>query len=138
VIGIPATQKTNRYIADALGCNPCNTPALTGSQVQQPYNGDEPGDSVYNNGAFSGRVCGVIQTTDRDNFEYPAGIDLFNQRRATYSRSQGDSGGTVIVAIGLDVAGSHVHWEWEGIYKRGVYSHVWEMSLNGWYVWNGV
>lgn len=138
IIAIPASQKTNRYIADTATCNPCNTPAFTGSQVQQPYNGDEPGDSVCNNGVVTGRSCGIIQSTDVDTLEYPAGIHLLNQRRATYTRNSGDSGGPVVASIGLDAAGSHVHYMMVAGYKRPIYSHVWEMSLSGYYVWNGV
>jgi hypothetical protein len=78
---------------------------MTGPQVQQPFNGDEPGDSVCNYGAFTGRSCGVIQTVNLDNFVY-LGVDLLDQRRATYVRAAGDSGGPVGASIGLDAAGS--------------------------------
>jgi hypothetical protein len=139
VIAITASTKTNKYIADTASCNPCNTPALTGTQVQQGFNADEVGDSVCDNGAFTGRSCGTIQSTDVDNFEYPAGIHLFNQRRATYVRNGGDSGAPVVASIGLDVAGNHVHYVTISGVNRPIYSHVWEMSLvTGYYVWNGV
>jgi len=137
IIGIPASQKTPKYIADTASCNPCNTPAFSGSQVQQPFNGDEVGDSVCNDGYVTGHSCGVIQSTNIDNFPYPAGIHLFNQRRATYVRNPGDSGGGVVAAIGLDAAGSHVHYQIVSGVNRPIYSHVWEMSLSGFYVWNG-
>lgn len=138
ILPIPATQKTNRYINDTATCNPCNVTSLTGTQVQQPYNGDEVGDSVCNNGYVTGRSCGVIQSTNVDNFEYPGGVHLFNQRRATYTRAMGDSGGPVYAAIGLDAAGSHVHFVQISGINRPIYSHVWEMSLSGYRVWNGV
>jgi hypothetical protein len=138
---IPITQKTNKYIADTATCNPCNTPALTGTQVQQPFNGDEVGDSVCNNGAFTGRSCGVIQSVNVDNFAY-LGVDLWNQRRATYQRMGGDSGGPVVASIGLEAAGSHVHFQPVSGFNRPIYSHVFEMSLavggvGPYYVWNG-
>ena len=136
IISIPASQKTNKYIADTDSCNPCNTPSMTGTPVQQPFNGDEPGDSVCNNGAFTGRSCGVIQSVNLDNFVY-LGVDLWNQRRATYVRKAGDSGGPVVASIGLDAAGSHSHYQVVSGVNRPVYSHVWEMSLSGFYVWNG-
>jgi hypothetical protein len=138
VLAIPASQKTNRYIADTATCNPCNTPAMTGTPVQQPFNGDEPGDSVCGNGAFTGRTCGIIKDVDVDEFEYPAGILLYNQRRATYVRAAGDSGGPVVASIGLDAAGNHVHYTTISGIVYPIYSHVWEMSLSGYRVWNGV
>ena len=137
IIAISASTQTNRYIADTATCNPCNTPALTGAQVQQTFNGDDIGDSICNNGAFTGNSCGTIASTDLDSFEYPTGIHLFNQRRATYQRQLGDSGGPVVASIGLDAAGSHVHYKTISGTNYPVYSHVWEMSLSGYYVWNG-
>lgn len=123
--------------ADSNSCSPCNTPSLTGTQVQQGFNADEVGDSVCNNGAYTGRSCGVIQSTNVDAFEYPTGVHLYNQRRATYVRAPGDSGGPVVASIGLDAAGSHVHYVTISGVNRPIYSHVFEMSLGGWYVWNG-
>jgi hypothetical protein len=137
IIAITAANKNNRSINDTNNCNPCNAPAFTGTTVQQPFNGDEVGDSVCANGAFTGRSCGTITSTDVDNFAYPAGVHLFNQRRATYVRIEGDSGGPVVASIGLDAAGSHTHYVTISSIKRPIYSHVWEMSLSGYHVYNG-
>ncbi len=65
---------------------------------------------------------------------------LNNQRRATYVRTGGDSGGPVFTTIGSVAAGSHVHFQtFTGDpVTYPIYSHVWEMStLSGYSVYNG-
>jgi hypothetical protein len=137
VIPIDGTKKTNLTIDDTASCNPCTTRAYTGT-AQQAWNADEYGDTVCNNGYVSGKRCGTIRSTDLDNFEYPSGIHLFNQDRATYLRNLGDSGGPIYTTAGSVAAGSHVHFIVIGGITYPVYSHVWEMSLKTSYFVNPI
>jgi hypothetical protein len=94
-------------------------------------------DTVCNNGYVSGHRCGVIRSTDVDAFPY-LGVTLNNQRRATYVRNDGDSGGPIFTTAGSVAAGSHVHWTNLGGTVYPIYTHVWEMSaLTNYFVYNG-
>lgn len=137
VIPINASNKTNTIIDDTAGCNPCTLRGFTGS-AQQAGNADEFGDVVCSNGYVTGKSCGTIASIDVDAFPY-LGNNLFNQRRATYGRNAGDSGGPVYTTVGSKAAGSHVHFLQIGSTKYPIYSHVFEMSVRtNYFVWNGV
>lgn len=139
LIPITSTNRTNKIIDDTATCaNPCTRRVFTGS-AQQAFNGDDFNDTVCNNGYATGRTCGLIKDTDLDNFMY-AGLTLQNQRRATYARNLGDSGGPVYTTKGSAAAGSHVHYVDIGspAVRYPVYSHVFEMSTEtGYFVYNG-
>jgi hypothetical protein len=139
LIPIAAANRSNKIIDDTANCSGCTLRPFTGA-AQQGFNGDDLGDTVCNNGYATGHTCGVIRSTNVDNFEYPSGTILSNQRRATYVRAGGDSGGPVFTTKGSVAAGSHVHYQtFSGDpYKYPVYSHVFEMSvLSQYYVYNG-
>lgn len=136
VIPIVSANKTNLIIDDTAACNPCGERAFTGA-AQQAFDGDEFGDTVCNNGYVSGKRCGVIRSTNVDGFTY-LGVTLNNQRRATYVRAAGDSGGPVYTTTGSVAAGSHVHFTTIGGVVYPIYTHVWEMSAaTNYFVYNG-
>lgn len=95
VIPISAANRTNKIIDDSAGCSNCNLRSFT---AQQAYEADEFGDTVCNNGYVSGQRCGLIRSTNVDHFVYK-GVDWNNQRRATYVRDMGDSGGPVFTTV---------------------------------------
>lgn len=140
VIPISTANRSNNIIDDSAGCSNCTLRSFTASVPQQGFNQDEFGDTVCNNGYATGHTCGVIKSTDVDLFPYPSGVILNNQRRATYVRAGGDSGGPVFTTSGSLAAGSHVHFmDFQGDpFHYPIYSHVFEMSLlTGYYVYNG-
>jgi hypothetical protein len=139
VIEVASTTRNNKIIDDTASCpDPCTRRAFTGS-AQQGYNGDEFGDTVCNNGYRTGKTCGTIRDTDLHQYPYDDfGLILYNQRRATYARQPGDSGGPIYTTVGSVAAGSHVHYIDIGGTRYPVYSHVFELSVEtGYYVYNG-
>jgi len=136
VIPIPSANRTNKILDDSADCNPCTERPFVGA-AQQGFNGDEFGDTVCNNGYATGHACGLIRSTDVDHFVY-LGVDLSNQRRATYVRLGGDSGGPIFTTNGSLAAGSHVHYTEIGGVIYPIYTHVFEMSVaTGYFVYNG-
>ena len=129
VIPIASTAHYNKYADGATDCSPCTLRAIT---VTQGHDADGAGDGVCNHGAASGTQCGSIAQT---NYSFPwteKGVTLIHQRRATYTRNAGDSGGPVTSAANTAV-GSHTHYKDIGGVRYAVYSHIWEMeNLTGW------
>jgi hypothetical protein len=136
VITLPsASSADDDYLEGTPGCNPCTQRDLA---YRQSRDGDETGGQVRNNGYVSGTtVPGVIQST---NVTFPyMGVTLYRQRRATYSRMNGDSGGPVVALNGPSTwnmaAGSHTHFQDVGDVRYAIYTHVFEMEeKTGWSV----
>ncbi|HUQ79421.1 MAG TPA: hypothetical protein VM427_11195 [Patescibacteria group bacterium] len=126
VIPISASQKSNQIIDDTASCTNCTLRVMTNGQ--QGLNEDNVGDTVCNEGAFTGRTCGVIKSTDY-TFNWTAqGKILYHFARATYVRIGGDSGGPVWTTVGSKAAGSHTHYVTINNIEYPVYPHVYWMT----------
>lgn len=93
------------------------------------------GNTVCNEGAFTGKTCGTIRDTNYTFTWEDEGVTLFNFRRATYARQPGDSGGPVWTTVGSKAVGSHTHFENIGGTNYPVYAHVyWATQYTGYSV----
>lgn len=126
-ISMPASARDNKFInSTSANCaDPC---PLTSIVSKEGRDADEIGEMVCNNGAFSGRRCGTLKATAFSFNWEEEGLVLLRQRRATYSRQPGDSGGPVVTATTNRAAGSHTHFEILSGTTYAVYSHVFEME----------
>ncbi len=73
-----------------------------------------------------------IKSTNYTFFWAEQNVTLIRQRRATYSRMPGDSGGPVTGAANTAV-GSHTHFKTISGVQYAIYPHIWEMeNITGW------
>lgn len=93
-ISLPSEDVSNLVIL-----TPTDTAAIFG-EVQ----GDFVGNHRCNAGAFTGYSCGQITDV---NYTSSVGTPILNLTRATYMRSDGDSGGAVIEPKAVDPDGVH-------------------------------
>lgn len=120
-----ASNRDNKFIwHPSTSCGP-DCPLIPITYVEN-IDQDEVGEAICNNGAFSGRKCGVIEITNY-TFDYN-GTLLLRQRRASYSRLSGDSGGPVVGAANYTAAGSHTHYQTISGVQHAIYSQVAEME----------
>lgn len=102
---------------------------------------DITGELLTNNGAFSGVRYGTLQNRNVTCLPADCGYTLVRQRRATYTRMAGDSGGPVTSWVASQneyakAAGSHMHYQTISGTEYAIYSHVAEMEeIAGWTVW---
>lgn len=126
VIPISSSSADDDYLDGTASCAECYQRDV---RATQGINGDVVGGMIQNNGAFSGQKRGTITSTNVTFSDL--GLTLLRQRRATYTRQSGDSGGPVVALSGgaYDVAaGSHTHFQTIGGTQYAIYSHVAEME----------
>lgn len=132
----PATERDDDYLTGNVLCNPC---AMADVRIAE-CKCDEIGQIVRNSGAFTGTTApATLVHTSVTHFYM--GNTYIRQRRATYPRALGDSGGPVTTGSGSpvvwDVAvGLHSDFQVISGTQYAIYSHIAEIKeISGWSVY---
>lgn len=136
---IPISQANGGLDDYLYGSAICTSCIKHDVRIRECNDCDEVGEIISNNGAFSGVKYGTVSATNVTCLAIDCTLLLYHQRRATYTRMGGDSGGPVTALSGTnyDIAvGSHTNFQTISGTEYAVYSHAAEIeAATGWTIW---
>lgn len=131
IIPIALANSSNIILSGTASCNPCSQVSIV---AREGATTDFVGETVCNNGAYSGIKCGSITSTNWNFYFTDCGCTLPRMRQATYMRHAGDSGGPVTTP-GNTAEGSHTDHQVIGGTDYAAFSQIWEIeNASGYWV----